>query len=366
MLTIQNTYNTAVVFADEIDNATEGILKAFCGNPIAEKSQIRIMPDVHAGKGAVVGTTMTISDKVAPGLVGVDIGCGISAYKLDSKRIDLQKLDKVIYEKIPSGRNIREKAHRFAEHIDLTTLRCEHHIQKEKAYHSIGTLGGGNHFIEIDRGEDGAYWLIIHSGSRHLGVEVATYYQEKAFRERTEDIPYEFAYAQGALLRDYLHDLDITQSFAAHNRDAIADDILRAMKLDIAESFSCIHNYIDTKNQILRKGAISAEQGEKLIIPMNMRDGCLLGIGKGNADWNYSAPHGAGRLMSRADARNSFTLSQYKKEMKGIFSTSISRETLDESPMAYKPMESILSKIAPTADIIERITPVYNFKAGEE
>lgn len=365
MITISHTYNTAVIYADSIDSGTEGLIQAFCGCPVSEGSKIRIMPDVHAGKGCVVGTTMTVTDRVAPGLIGVDIGCGISAIKLDCKRLELQKLDKLIHEKVPAGRNIRSKAHRFAENIDLDTLLCQRHVQADKAYASIGTLGGGNHFIEIDRGEDGALWLIIHSGSRHLGVEVATYYHEEAFRQHP-DIPYELAYATDALLDAYLHDLAIAQNFAKLNRQAIADEILRGMKIEAVASFVCIHNYIDIENHILRKGAISAQENETVIIPMNMRDGCLIGKGKGNADWNCSAPHGAGRLMSRSDARSSFTLSQYKKEMQGIYSTSVSRDTLDESPMAYKPMESILSKIDPTVEVIERITPIYNFKAGEE
>ena len=365
MITISNTYNTAVIYADSIDSGTEGLIKAFCGCPVSEGSKIRIMPDVHAGKGCVVGTTMTVTDRVAPGLIGVDIGCGISAIKLDCKRLELQKLDKLIHEKVPAGRSIRSKVHRFAENIDLGTLLCQRHIQADKAYASIGTLGGGNHFIEIDRGEDGALWLIIHSGSRHLGVEVATYYHEEAFRQHP-DVPYELAYATDALLDAYLHDLAIAQSFAKLNRQAIADEILRGMKIEAVESFACIHNYIDIDNRILRKGAISAQENENVIIPLNMRDGCLIGKGKGNGDWNCSAPHGAGRLMSRSDARSSFTLSQYKKEMQGIYSTSVSRDTLDESPMAYKPMESILSKIDPTVEVIERITPIYNFKAGEE
>ncbi len=365
MITISNTYNTAIIYTDIIDSGTEGLVKAFCGTPASADSKIRIMPDVHAGKGCVVGTTMTVNDRIAPGLIGVDIGCGISAIKLNCKRLELQKLDKLIHEKVPAGRSIRSKVHRFADGIDLDTLLCRRHIQNDKAHASIGTLGGGNHFIEIDKSEDGAPWLIIHSGSRHLGVEVASYYHEEAFRQHP-DAPYELAYATDELLDAYLHDLAITQTFAKLNRQAIADEILRGMKIEATEAFECVHNYVDTENRILRKGAISAQENETVIIPMNMRDGCLIGKGKGNADWNFSAPHGAGRLMSRAETRSSFTLSQYKKEMQGIYTSSVSRDTLDESPMAYKPMETILSKIGPTVEIIERITPIYNFKAGDE
>ncbi len=366
MISIQSTYNEALIFADEIDSGTEGLIRALCAAPFSAGSKIRIMPDVHAGKGSVIGTTMTVTDKVAPGLVGVDIGCGITAVRVDSKRLDLNKLDKLVREKIPSGRAVRTKPHRFSEEIALEELFCYRHIQADKARAALGTLGGGNHFIEIDRTEDGGYYLVIHSGSRRLGAEVASHYHEAAFRELTDGTPYELAYATGEIMTAYLHDLEITQRYAAWNRNAMADEILRGMKLSETERIECIHNYIDTEAMILRKGAISAKAGERLIIPMNMRDGCLIGTGLGNPEWNCSAPHGAGRLMSRVEAKSSFTLSQYKKEMKGIFSTCISRETLDESPMAYKPVDAILSRLGETATITERIVPVYNFKAGEE
>ena len=366
MIEITGAYNKAIVYADSVDSGAEGLIKAFCGSPVSGGSKIRIMPDVHAGKGCVVGTTMTITDKIAPGLIGVDIGCGMSAVKVSGKRIELQKLDKLIHEKIPAGRSIRTGTHRFADDIDLDRLYCSRHIQKDKAYRSIGTLGGGNHFIEIDRGEDGAYWLVIHSGSRRLGAEVASYYHDAAFKTGMGDVPYELAYATGELMQAYLHDLVIAQEFARLNRRAMIDEICKGMKLSVVDSFECIHNYYDADTKILRKGAISAQTGEVVIIPMNMRDGCLIGCGKGNDEWNCSAPHGAGRLLSRQDARSSFTLSQYKKEMQGIYSSSVSRETLDESPMAYKPMAAILSKIDETVEVTERITPVYNFKAGDE
>lgn len=366
MITIENTYNTAIVYADPIDSGAEGLIRALCGSPVSKGSAIRIMPDVHAGKGCAVGTTMTIRDCVAPGLVGVDIGCGMTVLKFRAKRLELQKLDKLIHEKIPAGRATRSATHRFAEQAELDALYCLRHIRRDKALRAIGTLGGGNHFIELDKSPDGAYWLIIHSGSRHLGVEVASYYQDETFHQCPEGTPYELAYAAGDLMTAYLHDMKITQDFAELNRRAIADEIIKGMKLDVEDSFSTIHNYIDTDAMILRKGAVSAKVGERLIIPMNMRDGCLLCTGKGNPDWNYSAPHGAGRLMSRADVRQSFTLSQYKKEMRGIYTTSVSRETLDESPMAYKPMECITSQLGPAVDVTEHILPVYNFKASEE
>lgn len=364
MITITNQYNTATVYADQIEPGAEGLINALCGNVLSEGSRIRIMPDVHPGKGCAVGTTMTVTDKVAPGLVGVDIGCGMEVYKVTGKRPEMQKLDKLVHEKIPAGGKNRSTPHRFADRMDLDALRCARHIQRDRVLRSLGTLGGGNHFVEMDKGADGAYWLIIHSGSRHLGVEVATLYQEEAFRRCPEGTPYEFAWAEGSLMEDYLHDMAVVQEFAALNRQTIADEIIRGMKLNVQESFSTVHNYIDLDAMILRKGAVSAQDGEKLIIPMNMRDGCLICRGKGNEDWNYSAPHGAGRLMDRATVMQSFTLSQFKKEMKGIYSTSVSRDTLDESPMAYKPMNEIVSQIGPAVDILEQIKPIYNFKAG--
>lgn len=366
MITITNKYNTAVVYSDNIDSGAEGLLKALCNSPIADGAKIRIMPDVHAGKGCAVGTTMTIGDYVAPGLVGVDIGCGILACKLGRRRPELAKLDKLIAEKIPSGRKIRRQPHRFTEQARLEKLRCLRHINYNKALHSIGSLGGGNHFIELDKDADGCFWLLIHSGSRHLGVEVAEYYQEAAFRQSAPGTPYELAYAAGGLLENYLWDMAIAQQFAALNRLSMADEICRGMKFDIQEQIDTIHNYIDIEKHILRKGAVSAQHGEMLLIPLNMRDGCLLCRGKGNPEWNFSAPHGAGRLLSRSEARQSFTLPQYKKAMQGIYSTSVSRGTIDESPMAYKPMQSIMEQIEPTVEVLERLQTVYNFKAGGE
>lgn len=366
MITIENRINKAIVYADALDSGAEGLIRALCGSIVSEGSVIRIMPDVHAGKGCAVGTTMTIGTRVSPGLVSADIGCGMEVFKVSGRRLEMQKLDKLIREKIPAGSHIRTKEHRFAEQAEIHKLLCLRHIRQDKAYRSIGTLGGGNHFIELDRGEDGAYWLIIHSGSRHLGVETAAFYQDAAYKQCPAGTPYPLAWAEGALLDAYLHDMKIMQKFAALNRRAIADEIIRGMKLDVLDSFGTVHNYIDLDAMILRKGAVSAKEGERLIIPMNMRDGCLLCRGKGNPEWNFSAPHGAGRLLSRAEARESFTLSRYKKEMQGIYSTSVGRNTLDESPMAYKPMEAILSQIGPTVEVLEQLRPIYNFKAGDK
>lgn len=363
MIKIKGNYAEAVVYSDMIDSGSEGLIKALCDSVLAEGSTVRVMCDVHPGKGCAVGMTMTVKDRVAPGLVGVDIGCGMEVVRLKAKKIELMQLDKAVQTKIPSGFNLRGDYHRFCEQARLDELKCAKHIRSDKALLSIGTLGGGNHFIELDKG-DGGHYLVIHSGSRHLGVEVEKYYHTLAYEQTKDKVPYEFAYLEGDLYDAYIHDMKIVQEFAALNRKAIADDIIKAMKFTQTEAFTTIHNYIDTDAKILRKGAISAESGERMIIPLNMRDGCLLCVGRGNKDWNCSAPHGAGRLYNRADTLNSFTLSQYKKEMRGIYSTCINRETLDECPMAYKNAQTIIEAITPTAEITEIIKPVYNFKSG--
>ena len=359
------------------------------------------MPDVHAGAGCTIGTTMTIIDKIVPNLVGVDIGCGMETVSIKNKHLELQKLDKLIYQKIPSGFNIRKTSHLFNDQIDLTELRCFKNVKIDRAQKSIGTLGGGNHFIEVNKDEEGQLYLVVHSGSRHLGIEVAKYYQDAGYKQLNDkdkpdieklidsyktqgreneiqkalkdlkeqtltDIPYPLAYVTGQLFEDYIHDMKIVQRYAELNRKAMISEIVKGMKLNIIDQFTTAHNYIDTDAMILRKGAVSAKKGERLLIPINMRDGSLICIGKGNKDWNDSAPHGAGRLMSRTKAKQSFTLSEFKKQMKGIYTTSVNKETLDECPMAYKNMDDIVDNIAPTADIVKIIKPIYNFKAGED
>ena len=401
MIILNGKYNSAKVFTDNIEQDAIAQIITFCSQPMSEGAQIRIMPDVHAGAGCTVGTTMTITDKVIPNLVGVDIGCGMETVRLKEKHIELQKLDKLIYEKIPSGFAIREKPHRYGEKIDLTELYCYKHIDPLRAEKSIGTLGGGNHFIEADKGEDGSIYIVIHSGSRHLGVETAKFYQNEAYRRlnkssdkeaaeliarlkaegrekqiqselkklantKTTDVPKHLAYCEGELFEQYIHDMKIVQKFAMLNRQAMMDEIIKGMHLHVEEQFTTIHNYIDTDTMILRKGAVSAQAGEKLLIPINMRDGSLICTGKGNGDWNCSAPHGAGRLMSRSQAKQSFTVSEFKKQMAGIYTTSVNAQTLDECPMAYKSMEDIVENIGDTVEINEVITPIYNFKAGEE
>ena len=402
MIEVKGKFNTAKIFTDVIDNASLGQVKSLCDQEFAAGSKIRMMPDIHAGAGCTVGTTMTIKDKVVPNLVGVDIGCGMEIVKIRETRMIFQKLDKFIRENIPSGLEVRRTNHKYLVRTNLSELLCNENINLARAEKSIGTLGGGNHFIEVDQDSDGALYIVVHSGSRHLGLEVAQYYQEEGYKRlvkhnNTVDecvakiiekmknegksteissflqmvktskkitLPKTLAYVSGDLFEQYINDMKIVQSYAAVNRQAMIDDIVKGMKLHVEEQFTTIHNYIDTDKMILRKGAVSAEKGEKFLIPINMRDGSLICLGKGNEDWNYSAPHGAGRLMSRTEAKNSYTLSEFKKQMQGIYSTSINESTLDECPMAYKSMADIVDNITPTAEIIKIIKPVYNFKAN--
>ena len=366
MIPINGQYNTALCFAKTLEATAEAQIREVCDQESFADSRIRIMPDVHAGMGCTIGTTMTITDKVVPGMVGVDIGCGMETVRLKEQNIDLKVLDKLIYKEIPCGRNVRKKPHPFAEEIDLYALRCSPYVDLYRALHSIGTLGGGNHFIEVDRNEAGELYLVVHSGSRHLGTEVAMYYQNQARNALCHtDIPKDLTYVEGQAFLDYIHDMKLTQRFAALNRKTMMQILLEGMGLTPVEQFTTIHNYIDTDHMILRKGAVSAQEGEKLLIPINMRDGSLLCIGKGNEDWNCSAPHGAGRLMSRKDAFASLSMDEYRQEMAGIYTTCVDRATLDEAPMAYKSMDEIVAQIGPTAEIVERIRPVYNFKAAD-
>ncbi|MBR3974120.1 MAG: RtcB family protein [Oscillospiraceae bacterium] len=367
MIELKGKYAQAKVFTDVVDSESISQVISLLNQPYAEGSRIRMMPDIHAGAGCTIGTTMTIRDRICPNLVGVDIGCGMETIRLKEKRIELQKLDKLIRQEIPSGFSIREKPHRFADRVDLERLRCAKYVKLDRAYKSIGTLGGGNHFIEANRDDAGNLYIVIHSGSRHLGLEIADYYQTagfKALKDQGSDIPKPLAYVDGNLMDNYLHDMRIAQEFAQANRNAMADVIIKGMGLHVKEQFTTIHNYIDLEHGILRKGAVSAQAGEKLLIPINMRDGSLLCVGKGNEDWNCSAPHGAGRLMSRCAAKSSFTVSEFKKQMEGIYTTSVGQSTLDECPMAYKSMEDIVDNIEPTAEILAVIKPIYNFKAG--
>lgn len=400
MTEIVGKYNTAVCYTDIVEPSAYAQIQTVCNEEAFSDSKIRIMPDVHAGKGCTIGTTMTVHGKVVPAMVGVDIGCGMETVLIAEKEIDFEKLDRAIRKNIPCGREVRETTHALHTEIDLNALCCADKVNTERANRSIGTLGGGNHFIEMDRDDSGNVYLVVHSGSRHLGCEVADYYTEQGRlalwggaqhqirqtiaelkaqgrfqeiqptvqalkKENKIQISRELVYVEGELFSAYIHDMKIVQQFAALNRRAMTEIILEQMGFTQVERFTTVHNYIDTDAMILRKGAVSAKVGEKLLIPINMRDGSLICIGKGNAEWNCSAPHGAGRLLSRSAAFQTLSMEEYKAQMDGIYSTCIVPDTLDESPMAYKSMDEIVTQIAPTAQILCRIKPIYNFKATE-
>lgn len=383
------------IFAETVEYEALDQIKRLANYPAYIRSTIRVMPDCHAGKGCTIGTTMTLTDSVTPNLVGVDIGCGMLCIKLKDTDIDLQKLDEVIHRYVPAGFDIHEQPWVKTDMLD--ELLCFSSVDTDRAIKSLGTLGGGNHFIELDKSErNGYFYLVIHTGSRHLGVQVAKFYQDLAVKKlnemgqvkkdlidrlkaegREKDIQTELkklqkpacckelAHLTGSDFNNYLHDMEICQKYASLNRRTIADIILKKMNLRGNSSFETVHNYIDTKNMILRKGAVSAQDGEVLIIPMNMRDGSLICVGKGNPDWNCSAPHGAGRLMSRSKAKEQVSMDDYRESMQGIYTTTVCEGTLDESPMAYKPVEEIKRCIQDTVAITEIIKPVYNFKAAE-
>ena len=399
MLEIKGKVNTAICYARVIEDEAIEQIRRMCDYEFTAGSQIRIMPDVHAGKGCTIGTTMTVIDKAVPNVVGVDIGCGMYTVKLTEREIDLERLDEAAHF-IPSGMNVWEgRQTRF----DLQELRCFRNL-KDSRYleRSLGTLGGGNHFIEVDRAADGTLYLVIHSGSRNLGLQVANHYQNlaidlnkgkeeyfakrdaliaeyKATGRRTEiqealkqlrwqeketTIPEDLCFVYGQYLNDYLHDVEICQRFARENRELMAKILLERSGLTAVCAFHTIHNYIDTEEMILRKGAIAAHKGELVLIPINMRDGSVLAVGKGNPEWNYSAPHGAGRIMSRTAAKEQLDVEEYRREMAGIYSTSVNEATLDEAPMAYKSLSDIIDVIAESVDVIEVLKPIYNFKAN--
>lgn len=397
MFDLNGKYATARIFTDNIENEAISQIYELCNQEFVKDCKVRIMPDVHAGKGCTIGTTMEIKDKVVPNLVGVDISCGMLCIRLKEKEIDFKKLDDIIRKHIPSGMNVREKAIDSSEirKIGLQKLKCINNINIDRAEKSLGSLGGGNHFIEINVDEEKNLYLVIHSGSRYLGKQVAEYYQKMAINDLTNStkekialiqklknegrdkeiecalkmfdkpkIPSYLAYLEGIHLKNYLYDVGIIQEYANMNRKTMANEIITRMGLSIEEEFTTCHNYIDLDNMILRKGAISAQKGEKLIIPINMRDGSIIGVGKGNPDWNYSAPHGAGRIMSRSKAKELVSLEEFEKSMSGIWTTSVCQSTIDESPMVYKPIEEIVENIKDTVVIERIIKPVYNFKAN--
>ena len=369
MIELTGTYATAKIYTDILEPSAEGQINALCDQPFAAGSKIRIMPDVHTGKGCTIGTTMTVGEYVVPNRVGVDIGCGMDVVRLREKRLNLPELDSFIRKNIPHGRDVRERPHRSHGRINIDELNCIKKVDTRRAKESLGTLGGGNHFIEVDRDNEENLYLVIHTGSRNLGLQVAEHYQNKAYanvggRKQTE-IPFELAYLTGPDRDAYLEDMALMQRFAALNRQIIKECILDALKLHEEEFFTTIHNYIDLDHMILRKGAVSAREGERLLIPLNMRDGALICEGLGNDDWNQSAPHGAGRLYSRTQAEQSFTLADFKKSMEGIFTSSVGADTLDECPMAYKDPQTIIEAIGETVRIEKQIRPIYNFKSSD-
>ncbi len=399
MLEIKGKVNTAICYAKVIDEGAIEQIRRMCDYPLTEGSRIRIMPDVHAGAGCTIGTTMTITDKAVPNVVGVDIGCGMYTVRLAEREIDMEKLDTAAHY-IPSGMNVWEGRQ---EQFDLTELRCFRELKDTgRLARSLGTLGGGNHFIEVDAAADGTKYLVIHSGSRNLGKQVAEHYQrlaidlnkgkeeylarrdaliaeykaagrEKEIQQALKElhwssheatIPEDLCFVYGQYLEDYLFDVEICQRFARRNREKMAEILMARSGLSAVDAFHTIHNYIDTQEMILRKGAIAAHAGEKVLIPINMRDGSVLAVGKGNPEWNYSAPHGAGRIMSRTEARSKLDLEEYRREMAGVYTTSINPSTLDEAPMAYKTLEDIIDVISDAVEVIEVLKPVYNFKAS--
>ena len=368
MKTVKGIYAEAKIFTDDAEEYAEAQVKMICDNEVADGSTVCMMPDIHPGKIAPIGLSMTVADKVIPQLLGVDIGCGMTCVKLNKNNAEFQKLDRVIRESVPSGFAIRKEPHHMAGEFSYEELNCVHHINIQKAERSLGTLGGGNHFIELDKSTDGSMYLVIHTGSRHLGEEVAEYYTKLANncqKEQGKEIPYYMSYLEGDNKEAYLEDVQVIQRYAEWNRQIIVKEILKGMKWKAKEQFSVAHNYIDDSG-ILRKGSISARKGEKVVIPANMKEGIILGIGKGNAQWNYSAPHGSGRRLKREDVKNQYTVSEFKKEMKGIYSSCVGADTLDEAPFAYRSIAEIAGQIKDTVEITEVLKPVYNFKAGSK
>lgn len=368
MKTVDGIYASANVFSNTAEDYAIAQVRMICDNEASKGSSIRVMPDVHPGKVGPIGLTMTVGERILPQLIGIDIGCGVSMMKIKSTKIEFQKLDSIVRKEIPSGAKLRKQPHHKSSDIDLTELLCSKHIQMQKALCSLGTLGSGNHFLEVDRGEDGYLYVVVHSGSRHLGKEVTDYYMsagQKYLRSQGIEVPYELTYLEGELKAAYLHDLQIVQEFAELNREIILTELAKQMKWKEMDYQSCIHNYVDESGSrpMLRKGAISAKENEPVIIPINMKDGILLGTGLGNSEWNESAPHGAGRVLSREKVKEHYTVSAFKKEMQGVYTSCVSSQTLDEAPFAYRGIEEIAEAIKETVSIDQIIRPVYNFKA---
>lgn len=400
MIRIDGTQTKAIIYSNVKQSSAIEQIEELCNQGFLANAKVRIMPDYHAGKGCVIGTTIQLEDKVVPNLVGVDVGCGVLTVKISDEEINFQQLDKIIRTQIPNGPELHENLKDV--HLKTAFPHPEQFIAKQvlqydRVANCFGTLGGGNHFIEVSVDEEGYHYLTIHTGSRYVGARIANYYQKvaieslkknglpelismlkvqgrhqeiqetiKKFVEKEPVIPNDLAYLEGENFRDYIHDMKLAQQFAKSNREEIARVIIEEMNLNVMEQFDTIHNYIDTDHMILRKGAVSAQMGERLIVPINMRDGSILAVGKGNPEWNYSAPHGAGRLLSRTQAMKTLKMDEFKSTMEKVWSTSVTEETLDEAPMAYKPMHEILEKLQETAEIIGVIKPVYNFKASDK
>lgn len=392
------------IYTDNVEELALTQIRKLLNQPAFAEAKVRIMPDVHAGKGCVIGFTADLGDKVIPNVVGVDIGCGMLTVNLGRKKPDFAALDDVMHRNIPGGMYVHRNV--VEDFPLMEELRCFSKLQKvERLHRSLATLGGGNHFVEVDVDSQGHYYLVIHSGSRNLGLQVCDYYQGLAidthsgigdrdqrvreliaslkaqgrqqeiqaavaalraeFEAAAPTVPPALCYLEGAAREDYLHDMRICQQFALRNRELMADIIVQRLALDEQDRFHTTHNYIDHERNIVRKGAISAQAGERLLIPINMRDGCIYGTGKGNEDWNWSAPHGAGRLMSRSAAFRTLSLEEFRAQMEGIYSSTVTRDTLDEAPMVYKGIDAILGNIGPTVDVVDIFKPLYNFKAAE-
>jgi len=362
---IKGIYGEAKVFTDNVEEGALQQIKEFLDQDYTKDKSVRIMPDVHQGIGCVIGLTAKLEDVVVPNLVGVDIGCGMLTIKLGENCPDPAELDRFIRKKIPSGtKTHRDPVKTMAE---LTGLRCFRELKGiDRIQRSIGTLGGGNHFIEVGKDSSGDHYLVIHSGSRNLGKQIAEIYQRLAVEVCGKAYPKQLCGLKGKYKGDYLNDMRLAQEYARINRETMGELIIKEFynaDLTFFEHFHTVHNYVDFRDDIIRKGAVSAYEGEKLLIPINMRDGSILAVGLGNPDWNISAPHGAGRLMSRRMARDEGAMDRFRESMKGIYSTSVHEGTIDESPFAYKPMEEILTRINETVKVVDRIIPVYNFKA---
>lgn len=398
-------FDNVKIFTDNVEESAVEQIKRLADTKMFGDQPIRIMPDCHAGAGCVIGFTAPLGDKLCPNIVGVDLNCGMLCVPIGTSEIDIERFDKVVKEQVPSGKNVQKLPSDYVEEL-IDLLKCKNELRnKEWLCASAGTLGGGNHFIELDVDKRGAKYLVIHTGSRNLGKQVAEIYQKKAEEQMKHDgvqevidrlkregrtaeieeavkaykkskplVPKELSYLTGNLLKDYLHDVEVCRCFADYNRKMIAFNILKGYNKGISPffiyrtvedfGFTTLHNYIG-EDGIVRKGAISAKNGEVVLIPLNMRDGCILGFGKGNAEWNNSAPHGAGRAMSRAQARKEIQLADFKETMNGVYSTTVDETTIDEAPFAYKPSEEIVELVKDTVKIIAMLKPIYNFKAAE-